>query len=155
MQCWHVESCSERNFAPALSAAPPQQFAVAAAVPMSILFTLLYLDSCRAPAGLPRCSNCGRCTDLLLATRSTWPRSTCSDNSNGWHTQFADIYADNAFTPMDLAFRDVFPSLSEHIVYRLLVYIVSYSCMLTHLYTMLTRSYGSVIFAKFCSDVML
>jgi len=56
---------------------------------------------------------------------------------------------------MDLAFRDVFPSLSEHIVYRLLVYIVSYSCMLTHLCIMITRSYGSVIFAKFCSDVML
>jgi len=56
---------------------------------------------------------------------------------------------------MNLAFRDVFPSLSVHIVYKLLVYIVYYSCMLTHLYTMLTRSYGSVIFAKFCSDVML
>jgi len=53
---------------------------------------------------------------------------------------------------MNLAFRDVFPSLSVHIVYKLLVYIVSYSCMLTHLYTVLTRQ---CYFRQFCSDVMI
>jgi len=40
---------------------------------------------------------------------------------------------------MNLAFRHVFPSLSVHIVYILLVYIVYYSCMLTQLYHDLLR----------------
>jgi len=39
-----------------------------------------------------------------------------------------------------------------HAIYKLLVYIVSCSCMLTHLYTMITRQCH---FRQFCSDVII
>jgi len=50
---------------------------------------------------------------------------------------------------MSLASRDMYTLLSVHIVCKLLVYIVSYSCMLSHLYTMITHVYRGVIFANF------
>jgi len=43
----------------------------------------------------------------------------------------------------------MYPLISMHIVYKLLVCIVPYSRMLTQLYTMITHAYRSVIFANF------
>ena len=50
---------------------------------------------------------------------------------------------------MSLGSRDMYPLISMHIVYKLLVCIVPYSRMLTQLYTKITHVYRSVIFANF------
>jgi len=65
-----------------------------------VTFTLVYLISwrkrCTALAVSPHCAA------LQLAMRST-----CSDNRNSWHTQFSEMYADNASKPMSLGLRNI------------------------------------------------
>ena len=83
----------------------------------------------------------------MQALHGSCIRSTCSENRTRWHTQFADMYANNASEPMSLGSRDMYPLLSGHILYTLLVYITSYSRILTQLYTQIIHKFTAVLFS--------
>ena len=97
----------------------------------------------------------GRICSGTIANYRCWLRYCCVrwDGLAGW---IACTIESNGRTLIMRLFQWTwFPSLSVHIVYKLLVYIASYSRILTQLYTMIIHRLLQCCFRQFCSDVMI